>query len=213
MFSTTTKQNAKETNDSHASITVKATFSYLPFFSYYINTYHDLELPDYYAYYNTVNHIQISYKMDTYGAAERMLDNYIYTYAKPGPRLWKFIKDTMNKKLQESIWSLYDYQDYLNNSTGQCHTFECIYDELEGVWEDSVGLAILKQYNTWRSKIHQKLEIWTRLSKKYNKGQQKRRAEEKIKNFIVSRMFDTKYKIGRHFFEYRLKQDGLEYDN
>ncbi len=39
------------------------------------------------------------------------------------------------------------------------------------------------------------------------------KAQEKVSNFIFDRMFDTKYKVGRHFFDFRLKQDGIDYDD
>jgi hypothetical protein len=70
------------------------------------------------------------------------------------------------------------------------------------------------QMRNWFFKIQKKFWCIKRHIKKQKQRyySAERKARELLGKFIFDRMMDTEYKIGRHFFDFRLKQEGIEYE-
>ncbi len=239
MYESSTKKNKSRSTDTDLCLTVKATFSYKGFFYYAVKEIDKRVLDplweDNIWYLSYVRHHmkQVLHKsqlrIPDYEFKYVMCD-YIYKYVKPQPQLWKFIKDNMadnltdDSHLSANMEYMKDYIDFMNENlnSGECPLFDEIFSALM-FWAGKIKKGeeerltkkekvIAKQFILWCNNLNYNFDTWHKLHIKYYHKKMKREAEAKIQDFIVSRIFDTRYKIGRHFFDFRLKQDGIDYN-
>ena len=233
MYESSIKKNKSRSTDTDLSLTLKATFSYKGFFYYAVKEINKRVLDpmweDNIWYLSYVRHhmkqvLLAKRHIPDYEFKYVMCD-YIYKYVKPQPQLWKFIKDCMTDNLTDEDWAMSvnveymkDYIDFMNDNNNGCPLFDEIFSALmywagqikkEGNRLTKKEKVLARQFILWCNNLNYNFDTWHKLHIKYNHKKMKREAEEKIKKFIVSRIFDTRYKIGRHFLDFRLKQNGI----
>ncbi len=213
--------------DTHKQIIFKNVIDYREvLYHYFFNTF-DNDLEKYETHDFCRKHLNMNIK------------EYLYRYCRPSQLLWGMIKKRMATMSQWEVcysyegdgdeWFDENFEEWFREMEwcpraerrgescdcwGQPHHYGCIVPDgyycFQGRDKDMAS-RIQNHWLSWYKLMKKRTKALVYIQRK-RKGLDKEEASEIIGNWIFEKIFDTKYKIGRRFFEFRLKKDGLDYE-